>query len=67
MTRLEEFLQEYKKTGKGEYHFELDELQDYSNKQDHQEKIIIPAIRKVGFNDDKLSELSTVLKYPGEF
>lgn len=67
MANLEEFLQEYKETGEGEYHFKLDELQIYSDKQEHQEKIVIPTIRKVGFDDEKLSELSMVLKYPGEY
>ena len=67
MANLEEFLQEYKETGEGEFHFELDELQDYNNKQDHQEKIVIPAIRKIGFDDEMISELSKVLKYPGEY
>lgn len=66
MTDLEEFLQVYKETGEGEYHFDLDELRDYSDKQEHQEKIV-PAIHKVGFDNERLSELSEVLKYPGEY
>ena len=67
MTRLEEFLQEYKKTGRGEFHFDPDELQDHNDKQDHQERIVIPTIRRIGFDDEKLAELSKILKYPGEY
>lgn len=67
MTNLEEFLQVYKKTGKGEFHFEPIDLQGYNDKQEHQEKIVISAIRKVGFDDEMLSELSMALKYPGEY
>lgn len=67
MTRIEEFLQAYKETGEGEFHFEPYELQDYGNKQDHQEKIVIPAIQKIGFDDEKITELPKVLKYPGEY
>ena len=66
MTDLEEFLQQYKKTGVGEYHFDIEELQGYTDKLDHQERFGFLAI-KVGFDDEILSELSKVLTYPGEY
>ena len=67
MTDLEEFLQQYKKTGVGEYHFDIEELQGYTDKLDHQERFVFPSVKKVGFGNEKLSELWEALKYPGEY
>ena len=67
MIDLKRFLQHDKKTGEGEYHFDIDESQDYDDKQDHQERFVFPAIKKVGFDTEMLSELSKVLRYPGEY
>ncbi len=67
MTNLEEFLHDYRENGEGEFHCAPEELQDYSNKQHHQDEIVIPTLVKLGFNDEIVPELAKVLKYPGEY
>jgi hypothetical protein len=51
----------------GEFLFTYEELQDCRDKVEHQEKVVIPTMRKIGMEDALLPSVSKVLKYPGEY
>jgi hypothetical protein len=66
---IDDFIKNFYETGEGEHHITLDELakQECRTKQEHQEKIVVPALQRIGIDDEILPALSKALKYPGEY
>jgi hypothetical protein len=66
---IDNFMRDFDETGEGEYHVTIEELAKNrcSTKQEHQEYIITKKISMYNFDQEKLTDLFSSIKYPGEY
>lgn len=64
--KIIEFLVDWKKGIKGEFRVTLEDIHGYHNKNDFEDRVLKPLLRKLSI-DENDSELSRSIKYPGEY